>query len=111
MAKRTESDFTPTMLAFLVWCFRTLNPKFTEPLLVGRSVEEAAQVVFGDITARVRGNRALKGKLTAADYRAIMDRIASLHLRTRQGAESVLETAVSHVGGPHDHEPASQLPL
>ncbi len=89
-----NSDFKPTMLAFLKWFFRTLDRRFTEPLLAGRTLEQAAQEVFDDIAANVRGNRDSDVTLTAADHGAIMDRIAALHIRTRHGEEAVSETAI-----------------
>jgi hypothetical protein len=90
-----QSDFTPSMLSFLQWFFCTLDSEFTEQFFAGRSVEEVAEQVFGDIVATMRGNRAMEGELTPIDYGAVMDRIAALHLRTRHGEASVPETTVS----------------
>jgi hypothetical protein len=89
-----KSDFRPTMLAFLQWFLRTLDREFTEPLLAGRTLEDAAEQVFDDIAANVRGNRDSDVTLTATDYGAIMDRIAALHIRTRHGEEAVSETSI-----------------
>ena len=95
MAKKSttkQSDFSPTMLAFLRWFFRTLDPKFTEPLFAGRSLDQVAAETFSDIAAQVRGNRHVDKRLTAGDYGAIMDRIAALHLRVRHGEEAISDT-------------------
>lgn len=89
-----KSDFTPTMLAFLQWFFRTLDPEFTKPLLAGHSPEEAAQQVFDSIVAQVRGNRSKELAVSVSDYGEIMDRIAALHIRTRHGEDAVAETAI-----------------
>jgi hypothetical protein len=89
-----KSDFTPTMLAFIRWYFRTLDPKFTKELFAGKSLNQAARSVFTDITSNVRGNRKSDIMLTVTDYGAIMDRIAALHLRTRHGEEAVRQEDV-----------------
>ncbi len=92
-----SSDVLPTMLAFLKWFFRTLDPRFTQPLFAGRSVEEAAEQLFACIASTVRGKRARSGNLTAADYGAMMDCIAALHLQTRHGEEAVSNSALSEI--------------
>lgn len=57
MADREEtSDFVPTMLSFIQWYFRTLNPEFVEKVLGGRSLEEGASELLASIVADVRGN-------------------------------------------------------
>lgn len=84
-----ESDFVPTMLAFLKWFFLTLDSRFTDELFAGRTVEEASEEVFADIAATVRGNRQPDLKVMVADYGAMMDRVAALHLRTRHGDDAV----------------------
>ena len=83
------SDFVPTMLSFIRWYFRTLDPKFVEQVLAGRPLEKGASELFGTIAADVRGNRGPDLRLTAGDYGRIMDRVAALHLRTRYGEEAV----------------------
>jgi hypothetical protein len=62
-----KSDFTPTLLAFLQWFFRTLDPKFTESLFAGRTPKEASAQMFDSIAATVRGNRGDELTLSAAD--------------------------------------------
>lgn len=85
---RQQSDFVPTMVAFLKWFFLTLDSRFTKELLAGRTFEEASEEVFDEVAATVGGNRG-DVRVTAADYGAMMDRIAALHLRTRYGEDAV----------------------
>ena len=92
MAK--QSDFVPTMVSFLQWYFRTLDPAFLKELLGGIPEKEAAHQVLMSIVAKVRGNRSEELTMTAADYGAIMDSVAALHLRTRHGEDAVSEQAV-----------------
>jgi hypothetical protein len=90
-----KSNFAPTMMSFLVWYFRSLDPEFVSALCGTRTLEEAATQVYEDIIGKVRGNRDPLSAVMAADYGAIMDRIAALHLRTRHGESAVSEEAVA----------------
>jgi hypothetical protein len=96
-AEPSQPDFIATMLQFLEWYFRTMRPEFTTELMKRTgcaTIEEAALRLLKSITDGVRGNRSDSEKLTAADYGAVMDRIAAILLRTRHGPSAVSEVAV-----------------
>lgn len=83
------SEFVPTMISFLQWYFRTLDPKFVDRILAGRTIEQGGAELFASIAGTVRGNRGAEVRVTAADYGLIMDKLAALHLRTRHGDDAV----------------------
>ena len=88
-SKLDPSNFAATMISFLEWYFRTLDPQFASKLLGQRSIEQGARELFASVIEPIQGNRAANAPLTAADFGAIMDAIAALHLRTRHGDQAV----------------------
>jgi hypothetical protein len=89
-----HSDFIPIMQAFVAWYLRALDLRFVKELLAGRTIEVAAEEIVSIIVGKVRGNRGDNVRVWAADYGAVMDRIAALHLRTRHGEDAVSQDAI-----------------